>query len=172
MKRPVSTNALPYSTPAGRIPDCIASASDIERLDVKTRTPGLLWPGIALTRVSPTKNRRRCSSSSTSRCAGVALASSAVGNSLRMHPAIITTGELRPLLLCKLMMRTSGHRVGCLARTPPRSMHPRVQLGSRSWQTMRVPRVETVHRLPLALPATAQQVPERCRLGATPVFHL
>ena len=86
----------------------MVSASDIERLDVRTRTPGLLLPGIALTRVSPTKNRRRCSSSSARRSAGVAYAYGAVGSSPSAQPAITTTGELRPLLLCKLMIRTSA----------------------------------------------------------------
>jgi hypothetical protein len=43
----------------------MASASDIERLRVRTGTPGLLSPGSALTRVSPTKNKRRCDGGGT-----------------------------------------------------------------------------------------------------------
>jgi hypothetical protein len=77
--------------------------------------PGLLSPGIALTRVSPTKNRRRCSSSWACRSAGLASTSGAVGSNPSTHPAIITTGELSPLLLCKLMIRTC---VNTLATIP------------------------------------------------------
>src|SRR5258708_31416605 len=140
----------------------MASASDIERLHVRTSTPGLLSPGSALTRVSPTKNKRRCSSTADWRSAGLASVSGAVGSSPSTQPAIITTGELRPLLLCRLMIRTSATSGGISGRdTAAISASNNPAAVSALVDNSRAI-LGTVHRQPLALQATAPQTPEHC----------